>query len=399
MRVSRLTGRIVGEGADAWRVHDRAVERLARGEDILLLSIGDPDFETPASIRTAAERALRAGRTHYSPIGGEPAFRAAIASAASPMLGRAVRADEVVVFPGGQAALYALAQCLFEPGDEVITPEPTYVTYEAVVGSSGARMIQIPLRPARGFRLDPEDVARAMGPRTRGLMLNFPHNPTGATFEREEALAIGELCRRHDLVLISDEVYGTLTFDRPFESPAALPELADRTVVVSSLSKSHAMTGWRCGWAIAPGKLAAHLIDLARCMYFGVAQFVQDAGTVALTEAAGDLAAIRTAYAERAQAMGRRLTKVAGLAVRIPTAGMYLFPDVRATGLDGKSFASRLLDETGVSVTPGEGFGPSGAGHVRITLGTEIPRLLEACDRIERFVATASKRRPATAVS
>src|SRR5262245_30556303 len=167
MRVARLTERVVGEGADAWEVHERAMERRARGDDIILLSIGDPDFDTPTPIRAAAEAALRAGRTHYSPIGGEPALRQAIAQVSGPTLARRVDPSEVVVFPGAQAALYALAQVLFEEGDEVISPEPTYVTYEALLGAAGASMVQIPLRPERSFRLDPADVERAITPRTR----------------------------------------------------------------------------------------------------------------------------------------------------------------------------------------------------------------------------------------
>jgi arginine:pyruvate transaminase len=396
MRFSEITRRIAGEGSDAWLVHDRAVVRQSRGEDIILLSIGDPDFDTPAPIRDAAVAALGRGRTHYSPIGGEPALREAIAAVTAPTVGRSIDPEQVVVFPGAQAALFALAQCLFDPGDEVITPEPTYVTYEALFRAPGASMRQIPLRPERAFQLDPDDVARAVTPRTRGLALNFPHNPTGATLEKAEALAIERICERNDLVLISDEVYGSLTFDRPYESPAALPSLADRTVIVSSLSKSHAMTGWRCGWAVAPLELARHLGEIARCMYFGVAQFVQDAAAEALAHRGAELSVIRQAYAERARVLGPRLAAIPGIACRVPTAGMYLFADVRATGLDGKEFAIRLLDATGVSVTPGEGFGPSGAGHVRITLGTGLDRLREAADRIERFVASL---RPAEAGS
>ena len=390
MRYSSLTRQIAGDGTEAWLTHLQAVERLARGEDIILLSIGDPDFDTPRPIRAAAEAALEHGRAHYSPIGGEPALRHAIAAVSSPVLGRAVDPAEIVVYPGGQAALYALAQCLFDPGDEVITPEPTYVTYQGVLGAAGATMRQIPLRPERGFHLDPADLERAITPRTRGVMLNFPHNPTGATLTREEAEGVAELVTRHDLVLISDEVYAALTFDRPHLSVASLPGMAERTAVVSSLSKSHAMTGWRCGWSITPTPLVVHLVNLAMCMYFGVAQFVQDAAAEALTHAGEELAAIRSAYARRARLVVDLLGRVPGLVVRMPEAGMYIFADVRGTGMDGKEFASALLDAVGVAVTPGEGFGASGAGHVRITLGTGDDRLREACRRIERFVRSAA---------
>ena len=385
MRPSQLTHRIAGEGSDAWITHDRAVQRLSRGEDVILLSIGDPDFDTPVAIRDAATRALATHRTHYAPIGGEPRLREAIAVTSSAAMGGPVHPDQVVVYPGAQAALYALAQCLFDPGDEVITPEPTYVTYQPVIASTGATMRPVPLRPERHFHLDPEDLARAITPRTRAVMLNFPHNPTGATLTAEAAAAVADLVTRHDLVLISDEVYAALAYGAPHRSPASLPGMAERTAVVSSLSKSHAMTGWRCGWSITPASLIPHLQNLARAMYFGVAQFIQDAAAVALTTGGEELAAIRSAYARRARRLVTVLQEAPSLSVRMPEAGMYLFVDVRGTGLDGKAFAARLLDATGVAVTPGEGFGPSGAGHVRITLGTEDERLVEAGRRIVTF--------------
>jgi arginine:pyruvate transaminase len=381
---SRVT-RISGEGSDAWVTHDRAVARLRRGEEIFLLSIGDPDFDTPEPIRSAAVRALATGRTHYAASGGEPALRAAIAQASSPALGYQVAPEQVLVYPGAQAALFSLAQCLFEAGDEVIVPEPTYVTYEALPGAAGARMVQIPLRPENDFHLDPADLARAITPRTRGVMLNFPHNPTGAVLSREVATGVAELCLKHQLVLISDEVYAELTFGGAHFCPASLPGMAERTAVVSSLSKSHAMTGWRCGWSVTPLPLTRHLERLARCMFFGVAQFIQDAGVVALREAGRELTTLRAAYRSRAHVVVNALGKVPGLRCRMPEAGMYVFLDVRGTGRDGKRFAAELLTATGVAVTPGEGFGPSGAGHVRITLGCAEERLGEACTRIARF--------------
>jgi arginine:pyruvate transaminase len=385
VRYADRTRRLAGEGADAWEVHERGAARLRAGDDVILLSIGDPDFETPLAIRQSAVTALARGRTHYAPSSGEPSLREAIAARASATRGMTVDPAQVLVFPGAQAALFALAQCLFDPGDEVIVPEPTYVTYQALLGAAGAVMTLVPLRPENRFHLDPADVAAAMNPRTRGIMLNFPHNPTGSVLTREVGLEIAALCRRHDLALISDEVYADLTFEGPALSPAALPGMAERTAVVSSLSKSHAMTGWRCGWTIAPEPLTAHLDRLARCMFFGVAQFVQDAGTVALAsvEAGG---ALRDSYRSRARLVAERLGKLEGLVCRVPEAGMYVFADVRGTGLDGKRFAADLLDAAGVAVTPGEGFGPSGAGHVRITVGTGEERLAEACERIASFV-------------
>lgn len=391
MRYSSLTRRIAGEGSDAWIVHDLAVERRARGDDIILLSIGDPDFDTPAPIRARAVEALASGRTHYSPIGGEPALRAAIAVEASRTFGAPVDPSQVTVFPGAQAALFGVSQCLFDVGDEVIVVEPTYVTYEAVLGAPGARMVQVSLSPDRGFALDPEQLARAITPRTRGMILNFPHNPTGACLTADQAIQVADLCRRHDLWLVSDEVYSALYYrGHRHQSPLSAPEMTTRGVLISSLSKSHAMTGWRCGWAVTPPALAAHLANLARGMYFGVAQFIQDAAAGAIRAGTHELETIRASYEQRADTVIRGLAAAPGIVARRPEAGMYVFADVRATGLDGKQFARGLLDHGGVSVTPGEGFGPSGAGHVRITLGTDDARLAQACQRIAAFAESLS---------
>ena len=389
---------MAGEGSDAWIVHDLAVERRARGDDIILLSIGDPDFETPAPIRTAATEALAHGRTHYSPIGGEPALREAIATATARGFGTEIAPGRVTVFPGAQAALFGIAQCLFDAGDEVIVAEPTYVTYEAVLGAPRASMVQVSLRPENAFQLDPDDLARAITPRTRGIMLNFPHNPTGACLSQDQARAVAELCQRHDLWLVSDEVYSTLYYQgRRHWSPLALPGMMDRSVLISSLSKSHAMTGWRCGWAVTPPALAGHLSNLARAMYFGVAQFVQDAAAVAVATQEEATRNIRVSYERRARALVDELSGLPGIVVRLPEAGMYLFADIRATGLDGKQFARGLLDASGVSVTPGEGFGPSGAGHVRITLGVDEARLAEAGRRIAQYLESLAITEPSIA--
>ncbi|MBI3792355.1 MAG: aminotransferase class I/II-fold pyridoxal phosphate-dependent enzyme [Gemmatimonadetes bacterium] len=308
MRFSDLTARIAGEGTDAWIVHDLAVARQLRGDDVILLSIGDPDFDTPRPIRDAAIAALDAGRTHYAPIGGEPRLRDAIAAHEARTLGIPVDPACVTIFPGAQAALYAVAQCLVNPGDEVIALDPAYVTYEPVFQAPGATLVTVPLRPEHRFHVEPDVVARAITPRTRGIILNFPHNPTGAGLTGAEAAGIAALCRAHDLWCISDEVYASLTFDEPHVSVLVQPGMRERGILVSSLSKSHAMTGWRCGWAVTPPALARHLDHLARAMFFGVAQFVQDAAAVALAAHSPDLEHIRASYVQRARTM------VAGLA-------------------------------------------------------------------------------------
>lgn len=390
MRFSTLTQRIAGEGADAWAVHDEAMARRERGDDVIVLSIGDPDYDTPRGTRDAAVRALAAGRTHYAPISGETALRGAIVAHTERTWGISARPAQITVFPGAQAALFALAQCLLDAGDEVIVPDPAYATYEALLRAPGARMVLVPLRPEDGFHLELDAVAAALTPRTRGLLLNFPHNPTGACLSQRTANDIAAFCEAHDLWCIADEVYAALDHAGRHYSPLAVPSMMVRGALVSSFSKSHAMTGWRCGWTVTSEELAVHLERIARAMFFGVSQFVQDAAVAALADIDGEAAAIRASYVRRADVVVEELSRAAALRVRHPDAGMYIFADVRGTGLDGKQFARGLLDTAGVSVTPGEGFGPSGAGHMRITLGVDDAQLREACRRIVQYANTVT---------
>jgi arginine:pyruvate transaminase len=394
MRYAPLTERIRGTGADAWAVHDLAMARLGRGEDVIVLSIGESDIDTPAAIVDEGVRSLRAGHTRYAPMAGTEQLRSAIAAHVGALAQTELDPARVVFFPGAQAALFAVCQCILGPGDEVIVPEPTYVTYEAVIGATGAAIVHVPLPPERGFHIDPADVARAITPRTRAVLLTSPHNPTGAVMTRDELEAIGELCRAHDLWLVADEVYAELTYDVPHTSVLALAGLAERAVSISSLSKSHSMTGWRAGWAIGPAGLAEHLVYLTLAMLYGSPGFVQDAAHVALTSRIDEVPELHALYRVRAAAIADELAGTP-LAPRMPEGGMFLLLDVRSTGLSGDAFARRLLDDEDVSVLPGEGFGPSSAGHVRICVTTDEARLREACRRIarcaERIVAERTR--------
>ncbi|WP_016855632.1 pyridoxal phosphate-dependent aminotransferase [Halomonas smyrnensis] len=388
MRYSRLTERIAGEGAAAWDIHNRALARRAAGEDITVLSVGDPDFDTPAPIVEGAVKSLRAGATHYPDVQGKLALREAIAERYRAR-GLEVTPERLIVMSGAQCGLYAAAQCLLDPGDEVIVPEPSYVTYEAVLQSTGARMVHIPLRGDAGFRLDVADLEAAITPRTRAILLNSPHNPTGQLIDAAAWADIAALCRRHDLWLISDEVYAELIFEGKHVCAASLPDMASRTVVIDSLSKSHAMTGWRLGWVLGPAPLIEHLSHLALCMLYGCPDFIQDAARHALREPLPELDAMRETYRGRRDAVVAALAGCPALEVITPAAGMFLMIDIRATGLSSKAFADRLLDEQGVSVLSGEAFGPSAAGFVRLSLTVDVARLNDACQRLARVAERA----------
>ena len=385
MRYAPLTERIGGRGAGAWSINIEARRLAEAGEDVIFLTVGDPDQSPPEAVIEATVTALRGGRTGYSGITGFPAVREAIAARVARRSGRPCSADNVAVVPGAQGGLYCTFQCLTGPGDEVIVPEPIYATYQAVLGAAGATMVTVPLRPETKFHPDLDAIANAVTPRTRAIWINSPHNPTGAVMTAEEAEAVAALCRRHDLWLVSDEVYEDLAFARPHTGAWSLPDMADRTVVISSLSKSHALPAFRLGWVVGPPALIGHLFNLLLCMTYGSPTFIQDGALAALREELPEVAALREDYRHRAGLLAGMLADAPGCRPTTPEGGMFVLLDVRGTGLGSAEFAMQLLQREAVAVLPCDGFGPSAAGHLRIALSAPETRLRKAADRILRF--------------
>ena len=392
MRFSPLVERVAGRGSAAWSVHGEARRRQEAGEDVIFLTVGDPDQEPPAAAIEAMIGAVREGRTGYSPTIGYVALREAIAARVARRSGQSCTADNIAVVPGAQGGLFCAMQCLAGPGDEVVVAEPIYATYEGVIGASGARMITFPLRPERGFRPDLDALARAITPRTRVIWINSPHNPTGTVFTRGEVEAIATVCREHDLWLLSDEVYEDLAFVRPHTGAWSLPGMAERTVVVSSLSKSHAVPAFRLGWVVGPPDLIRHMANLLLCLTYGSPAFIQYGALAALRDELPEVAALRENYRERAALMSRLLAEAPGCRVIPPEGGMFVLLDVRSTGLGAADFAWRLLDSEGVAVLPCDGFGPSAQGHLRIALSAPEARLRDAAERILRFARGLNRR-------
>ena len=385
----RFAGRtlaVTTRGSDGWAVSDRAAAMAAAGADVIQLTVGDVDVATPPHVVAAAKRSLESGRTHYTPIAGEPALREAVAARATRRYGTPFTAEQVTVFPGAQCALFSTLQCLAGPGDEVVLLEPIYATYEGVVGATGARPVPVSLRAGAAFVLDLERVAAAFSARTRVLVLNTPNNPSGLVLSARKVAALAELCAERGVWLVSDEVYGELVFGTPHVSPASTAAIADRLVVVDSLSKSHAMTGWRIGWAIGPVDLAAHLAALAQAELFGSPPFVQDAAVAALTGPQEICETLRLGYRRRRDALLDGLDACGTLRPFRPDGGMFVLVDVSATGLSGTAFATRLLDEAQVAVVPGAAFGESVADCVRLGLTVPDTRLREACGRIRDWL-------------
>jgi arginine:pyruvate transaminase len=385
MRFSPLVERVAGRGSAAWSIHTEARRRQEAGEDVIFLTVGDPDQEPPETVIDATVAALRDRRTGYAPTIGYPALREAIAARVARRSGQPCTADNIAVVPGAQGGLYSAMQCLAGPGDEVVVGEPIYATYEGVIGASGARMVTFPLRPDRGFHPDLDALARAITSQTRVLWINSPHNPTGAVFTRAEVEAVAALCREHDLWLLSDEVYEDLAFARAHTGAWSLSGMAERIVVVSSLSKSHALPAFRLGWVVGPPELIRHLANLLLCLTYGSPAFIQYGALAALRDELPEVAALREDYRRRAALMSELLADAPGCRVIPPEGGMFVLLDIRGTGLGAADFARRLLDGERVAVLPCDGFGPSAAGHLRIALSAPEARLRDAADRILRF--------------
>ncbi len=391
MRYSKIVHRLEGSGYHAWDVHGKAKAMLARGADVILLTIGDPDFATPSPIVETAIASLRQGRTHYTPSLGEMPLRAAIAAHHTQTSGQATTSANVAVVAGAQCGLYVAAMAVLQAGDEVILPEPVYSTYEPVVGASGATPVYVKLRRELDFHFDPTEMAAAITPRTRAILINTPHNPTGAMLHPEELEALADLSTRHNLWIISDEVYSNFNYTRPHLSPANIPALAERSIIISSLSKSHAMTGWRLGWTIAPAELTEHIGNLLAAMLFGQPPFIQDAARHALTHELAEVKQMRDAYRARRDLVCAALNAAGDVGCYEPEGGMYVLVDVRKTGMSSYAFGHALLEAEKVALLPGEAFGSTLAGYLRLSLTAPEAALSEACRRIQRFATSLAR--------
>lgn len=385
MRYAAVTERLGGLGSGKWGVHYAARKLAAEGEAVIELTIGEPDVPPDAELLDVCCAAMRAGRTRYSDGRGEPGLLDALAGKYAARSGRAVGRGNVLCFPGTQTALFAVMLGLAQEGDEVLVGDPLYATYEGVVRAGGAAMVPVPLRARDGFRMQADALEAAVTPRSRVLLLNTPHNPTGAVLTADDIAVIGEVCRRHDLWIVSDEVYEDLIFDGEFASPFDRADLAERTVVVSSISKSHAAPGFRSGWAVGPEEFCERLLPLSETMLFGGQPFIADMTAHAVRTGSAVAGLMRDAYRRRAALLTETLTGRGGIRPLSPQAGMFLLIDVRGTGMDGEAFATALLEEERVAVMPGSSFGAEGAGFVRLSLTAPDETMAEAARRIGRF--------------
>ena len=367
----RITG-ITG-GSDGWEIVHRSRALIAAGRAVVELTVGEHDARTDPAILRAMHASAMAGNTGYAAVRGTLPLRQAIAARAEARTGVPTGPDEVLVTPGGQAALFAALMAAGDPGARAVLVAPYYATYPGTARAAGLVPVLAQARPGDGFVPRAEAVAGALP--ARAVLINSPNNPTGAVYPRAALEGIAEVVRGAGAWLISDEVYDAQVWEGAHVSPRALPGMAERTLVIGSLSKSHAMTGSRVGWVIGPADAVAAMADLATVTTYGIPGFIQEAAVFALAH--GDEARVAAPFARRRALALRALGGRRGVVPLPPGGAMYLMADIRTTGLSGIAFAERLLDERGVAVMPGESFGAAAAGHVRVAL-TVADAALEA---------------------
>jgi arginine:pyruvate transaminase len=386
MKFSSLTNRIKGGAADAWDLHYLAKQAKGRGEDVIVLSVGDPDFSTPDGVIDKAIQAMREGDTHYTSILGHIELREAIAARHRRNSGQAIGADNVITTSGAQNALFSCAQCLLNAGDEAIVLQPMYVTYEATIQAPGATLVPVVLDAESGFRLRRESLQGAISERTRAIFYASPSNPTGVALKPDELEMIAEAARQHDLWVVADEVYADFVYDEEFHHIASLPGMDDRVITIGSLSKSYAMSGWRVGWAVAPREMITNMDKLALCMLYGLPGFIQQAGAHALLHCEADLQRMRAVYRQRRDYLFDAFSAIPGLEPLRPQAGMFMMVKVTGSGYSVPEFVKALYHATGVSLLDATAFGASAAGYVRVSCTVSDAQLQEACRRIKSFM-------------
>jgi aspartate/methionine/tyrosine aminotransferase len=384
MRLAQRMSRMTTAASFDMLARGKALE--AQGRSIVHLGIGEPDFDTPAFIRKAADEALEAGWTHYGPATGLPSFRALIAKTWRERRGIPCEAAQVVVTPGAKPILFFTMLALLEPGDEVIIPSPAFPTYASIAGMLDARVVALPLREEQQFGLDLDALRARITDRTRLLILNSPHNPTGAVLPRAQLEAVRDLAVKHDFVVLADEIYGDMVYEGAFTSMGSIDGMAERCVVVDGFSKTYAMTGWRLGFGIMPESLVKPVATLMNNSNSCTASFVQKAGEAALTGPQDDVRAMMAEFAVRRRHVVDGLNAIPGVSCFDPPGAFYAFPRVSGTGLTSAQLADRLLDEAGVVTLPGTGFGAEGEGYLRLSYANSIANLDEGLRRIAAFL-------------
>lgn len=386
---NRITA-VRGTGSDGWEIYYDARDLIAAGVAVLNLTIGEHDIRTHPRILEAMHASALAGNTGYAFGPGKQELRSAVAARVQARTGVVTSWRNVIITPGGQSGLFSSHMVLLDAGDKALHCDPYYATYPGTIRATGAVPVAVPTRPEQAFEPRAADIAdRAAGAKT--LLINSPNNPTGVVYSRETLQGIADVVQEKRLWLISDEVYDTQVWSGTHQSPRALPGMAERTLVVGSMSKSHAMTGSRLGWVVGPERVIDAITLLATNTTYGVPAYIQDAALFALAEGEAFEAEIAAPFRRRRQ-IGQDILARQNVLRPVPSSGaMYLMLDVRGTGMDGISFASALLASERIAVMPGESFGASSAGHIRVAMTIADAGFAEALTRLTAFAASCAK--------
>jgi aspartate/methionine/tyrosine aminotransferase len=383
----RLAERMSRLGTEtAFEVLNRARALERDGKDIIHLEIGEPDFDTPANIVNSGIDALRAGWTHYGPSAGFPELRQAIAEEVSRTRGVNVTPEEVVVVPGGKPILFFSILALIDEGDEVIYPNPGFPIYESMIHYIGGHAVPVRLPEGKDFSLDVDELARLISDRTRLIILNSPHNPTGGVLSKRDLEQIAEAIGDRNMFVLSDEIYSRLIFEGTHHSIIAEPGFKDRTILLDGFSKSYAMTGWRMGYGVMRTDLAQQIARLMTNSNSCTASFTQVAGVEALRGDQSSVDKMREEFQRRRGMFVTHLNKIQGFACRMPRGAFYVFPNITGTGWKSKPLADALLEEVGVACLSGTSFGEFGEGYLRFSIANSMENLSKALERIEQWI-------------
>ena len=361
----------------------RALER--QGKSIIHLEIGEPDFDTPSNVVEAAVDALHKGWTHYGPSAGLPDLRQTIAEYVSRTRGVKVMPEEVVVVPGGKPIIFFTILSLIDEGDEVIYPNPGFPIYESMINYVGGKAVPIALREERDFSLDVNELSGLITDRTKLIILNSPHNPTGGVMPRKDVEKVAELIGDRNILVLSDEIYSRLLFDGDHFSMMTVPGMQERTLLLDGFSKTYAMTGWRMGYGVMRADLATQITRLMTNSNSCTASFTQMAGIEALR---GDQSSVDHMCAEfkrRRDVFVAGLNQIKGFSCRMPHGAFYVFPNITQTGWKSKPLADALLDQAGVAALSGTAFGAFGEGYLRFSIANSLENLQQALERVEQW--------------
>jgi len=383
LRLAKRMTRLGTETAFEVLVKAKALE--AQGRDIIHLEIGEPDFDTPANIIDAGCDALRKGFTHYGPSAGLVELREVIAQSVSQTRRVNVAPEEVVVVPGGKPIIFFSILTLAEDGDEIIYPNPGFPIYESMINYVGAKAVPIQLREELDFRLDVDELTGLINDRTKLVILNSPHNPTGGVLEKKDIDSIARAIGDRNIMVLSDEIYSQLIFEGEHHSIMSIDGMKERTILLDGFSKTYAMTGWRMGYGVMRADLASHISRLMTNSNSCTASFTQVAGIEALRGPQKSVDAMRAEFKKRRDVMVAGLNKIKGFSCRVPHGAFYVFPNITKTGWPSKKLADALLEDAGVAGLSGTAFGNFGEGYLRFSVANSIENIEKALERVDAW--------------